>query len=90
MNEYENKKDHSFTVKNREIASFDGVTDVKEFNEEEIQAKSNYGTLVIKGEDLHIEELDLSCGTLKINGKIIAVIYSDDGAKKNSLRRLFS
>lgn len=90
MNEYENKKDHSFTVKNRERAALDGVTDVDAFNEEEIQAKTDYGALTIKGEKLHIEELDLSCGTLKVNGKITALIYINDGSKKSTFRRLFS
>lgn len=90
MNEFENKKDHSFTVKNRECAALDGVTDVDAFNEEEIQAKTDYGALTIKGEKLHIEELDLSCGKLKVNGKITALIYVNDGSKKSTFRRLFS
>lgn len=90
MNEYENKKDHSFTVKNRESAALDGVTDVDAFNEEEIQAKTDYGALTIKGEKLHIEELDLSCGKLIVNGKITALIYINDGSKKSTFRRLFS
>lgn len=90
MNDFENKKEHSFCVKNRECISLDGITDVGAFNEEEIQAKTDCGALVIKGENLHIEELDLSCGTLKVNGKVNAVVYINDGSKKNTLRRLFS
>lgn len=90
MNEFESKKDHSLVIKNREYASFDGVTDVDAFNEEEISAKTDYGTLAIKGEKLHIEELDLSCGTLKVSGKVNAVIYSNDISRKSTLKRLFS
>lgn len=90
MNEFENKKEHSFTVKNREYATLDGVTDVDAFNEEEIQAKTDYGALTIKGEGLHIEKLDLTSGCLKVNGKITALVYVNDGVKKSTFRRLFS
>ena len=68
MNDFENKKDNTLCLKNREQLSIEGVTDVDAFNEQEISAKTDYGSLLIKGDGLHIDELDLSCDELWENG----------------------
>ena len=48
-----------------------------------------YVDVVVDGE-FHIEELDLTSGCLKVNGKITALVYVNDGVKKSTFRRLFS
>ena len=90
MNDFENKKDNTLCLKNREQLSIEGVTDVDAFNEQEISAKTDYGSLLIKGDGLHIEEFDLSCGILKVKGRVYALVYSNEVSKKSTLKRLFS
>ena len=90
MNDFENKKDNTLCLKNREQLSIEGVTDVDAFNEQEISAKTDYGSLLIKGDGLHIEELDLSCGILKVKGRVYSLVYSNEVSKKSTLKRLFS
>lgn len=50
---------HSINLDNRENLSITGVTDVDEFNEQEILVICQSDELTIKGELLHIEELSI-------------------------------
>ena len=54
---------HALTLENREHLSLSGISDVDSFNEEEIVAICSCGELTIKGELLHIEELNLENGS---------------------------
>ena len=48
------------------------------------------GTLVVRGEELHIEKLSLDGGELKVEGAVDALSYEDDGRERGSfLSRLF-
>lgn len=84
------KKKHGAYLENRETLEMSGINDIKAFNEEEITAQSDWGNILIKGSDLHIEALDLETGELKVRGKIGAVVYSDVPAVKGLFGRLFS
>ena len=55
---------HLLTLENREHLTLTGISDVDSFNEEEIIAISPCGELTIKGELLHIEELNLEAERL--------------------------
>ena len=57
---------HLLTLENREHLTLTGISDVDSFNEEEIIAISPCGELTIKGELLHIEELNLEAGTVSV------------------------
>ena len=58
---------HLLTLENREHLTLTGISDVDSFNEEEINAISPCGELTIKGELLHIEELNLEAGTVSVS-----------------------
>ncbi len=90
MQENFDKKNHSLTLENRNQLSMTGVSDVKSFNEEEINAKTDYGELLIKGSNLHVEVLDLDSGALTISGSILALVYNDKIESKGGFRRLFA
>ena len=48
------------------------------------------GTLVVRGEDLHIEKLSLDGGDLKVEGSVDSLTYEDDGGERGGfLARLF-
>ncbi len=89
-NTFEKQKEHNLTLKNRKYLELDGVLDVSGFNDEDITVKTEYGNLLIKGENLHVEALELETGILNVSGKITAVIYNDTIQSKGFLRRLIS
>ena len=67
---------HSLTLCDREKLTLTGVTDVDAFNEEEITVITDFGELTVKGELLHVEALDLECGSMQITGKVTALLYT--------------
>lgn len=94
--QYEEKKlrseaaDHHVILEGRESLSVSGVEEVESFDENTIVMNTCKGTLVVRGEDLHIEKLSLDGGDLKVEGTVDALTYEDDGRERGSfLARLF-
>ncbi len=85
----ENSAEHTLSLTNRESLTLTGITDVDSFNEEEIAAICSCGELSIKGELLHIEELNLDTGILTVSGKITTLSYSEKFTSTSLLKRLF-
>ena len=81
---------HHILLEGREQLSVSGVEDVESFDENLIVMLTVRGTLVVRGEDLHIEKLSLDGGDLKVEGDIDAVTYEDDagGSRGGFLARL--
>ena len=84
-----NEMSHSLTLENREKLNLTGVSDVDSFNEQEVIAVCSCGELSIKGEMLHIEELNLETGTVSLSGKISSLTYSEKFSSTSLLKRLF-
>lgn len=80
---------HSLNLVNREQLTISGVTDVGEFNEQEVLAVCDTDELRIKGEQLHIEELSLETGQLAVSGKIVSLTYSQKLSGNSLIKRLF-
>lgn len=53
-------------MENRERMSISGVLDVESFDEESVVVETEMGTLVIKGEDLHINKLSIDLSLIHI------------------------
>ncbi|MGN1421219.1 MAG: sporulation protein YabP [Eubacterium sp.] len=85
----ENATEHTLNLTNRETLSLTGISDVDSFNEEEILAVCSCGELSIKGDMLHIEELNLENGILTVSGKIVSLTYSEKFSSTSLLKRLF-
>ena len=71
---------HTLSIDNREKITITAVTDVDSFNEETILVMLAQGGLVIKGQKLHIQKLDLAEGKVIITGSIQSAVYTE---KKN-------
>ena len=82
---------HHIIVEERERLSVSGVEEVERFDENTIVMTTVRGTLVIQGENLHIEKLSLDGGHLKVEGVIDALSYEDSGRSSSGglLSRLF-
>ena len=63
-------KIHSLQLEGREKLSLNGVEDVSGFDESLVVLSTAQGELSIRGEQLHIERIDLQSGTLEVRGHI--------------------
>lgn len=68
--------EHILTVTNREQLTISGVTAVESFDDQEISLDTELGTLTIRGEELHIKQLDLDSGRFAVEGMVNSMIYS--------------
>jgi sporulation protein YabP len=85
----ENVAQHTVSLVNRESLTVTGVSDVDEFNEQEILAICDSDELRIKGELLHIEQLSIETGQMVVSGKIISLTYTEKLSGSSLMKRLF-
>ncbi|MEG2989335.1 MAG: sporulation protein YabP [Oscillospiraceae bacterium] len=81
---------HYITLENRSALTISGVAEVESFDENTIVMGTTYGTLVVRGEGLHIEKLSLDGGDMRVAGNVSGLTYEDDGRERGGfLTRLF-
>jgi sporulation protein YabP len=82
---------HTMTIDNRERMTLTGVVDVASFDESRILVATRLGELLIKGEGMKINKLNLESSQLVLKGKITACEYNDKIATdaKGILSRIF-
>ena len=76
MEENKSIKSHKIVLPNRRAGSFTGVLDVISFDISEILLETEQGMLHVKGNDLHVNRLNLEKGEVDIEGSIDAFSYS--------------
>lgn len=87
----ENSKSN-LLLENRKKLTLSGVVEVMSFDEEKIELTTKLGNLIIKGEDLKMNKLDVQNGDVIIAGSIASMVYSGKNMKKNNeslLSKLF-
>ena len=67
---------HKLILQNRKSGSFTGVTDVVNFDANEIILDTELGRLTIKGKELHVNRLDLQKKEVEIDGTVDMLQYS--------------
>lgn len=77
---------YQLTLTNREMLQANGVIEVESFDDHEIIAASKLGPLVIKGEGLHIIQLNLEEGKLVLEGDIVSIQYVENKKAKMKLK----
>jgi len=75
---------YQLTLTNREYLQATGVIEVESFDEHEIIASTKLGPLTIKGQGLHIIQLNLEEGKLALEGEINSIQYNP--AKKGKVK----
>ncbi len=74
--EYEEvKPEHRVLLEDRERLLVSGVEEVERFDEESILLTTSQGGMEIQGEGLHIEQLSLDGGDLKVEGRVTSLSY---------------
>ena len=66
---------HKIIIEQRNAAIITGVTEVVSFDELSVVADTELGAVVIKGINLHINNLNLDSGELDIDGEINSIAY---------------
>lgn len=84
---------HKLSFTNRRQGMVTGILDVLSFDEKLVVLQSQCGVLTLKGEEMHVKQLDLEKGELEMTGKVSQLIYSEDspGSRKKGesvLKRL--
>lgn len=81
---------HRIVLDNRNRLTVSGVDGVESFDETSIVMSTAEGSLIIRGESLHIEKLSLDGGDLLVEGTVDSLTYEEEGPRQGSfLGRLF-
>ena len=81
---------HSLTMQDRQKLTLSGVSDVINFDENQIVAATTMGTLTVRGSGLHVDQLSLDTGDLKLTGSVDSLEYDDTVAHGGGFfRRMF-
>ena len=84
---------HKVIINDRKSGSITGVSDVLSFDIHEVVLETSQGMLVVKGEDLHVNRLNLEKGEVDLDGTIDSLTYSSKSkglqGKKALVQRLF-
>ena len=59
--------------------SLDGARNVISFSPEEVLLETSAGVLIVKGENLHIQHLNLDEGRMVVDGAFISLTYAGEG-----------
>ena len=79
MSEERRVSKHKLTIEHRENVAVTGVVDVISFDEEQVVCDTDIGVLILRGENLHVNNLNLDSGLLDVFGEIISVNYEEQG-----------
>ncbi|NLJ83851.1 MAG: sporulation protein YabP [Halanaerobiaceae bacterium] len=79
----------SLILKDRKLLELSGAREVISFNEERILLQTTQGLLDIKGRGLNIHNLNLDNESIKIEGLITSLNYTDKSMDKGILQKLF-
>ena len=84
-------ENHTLSIDNREKLTVTSVADVESANEESVLVLLVQGGLVVKGQNLHIQNLDLAEGKAIITGSIQSAVYTEKKDKQEGslLRKIF-
>lgn len=82
-------KFHSLRLEGREKLSLSGVEDVTGFDESLIVLTTAQGDLNIRGQELHIDRIDLESGALEVRGHIQELSYEEPSRTGGLFSRLF-
>ena len=81
---------HSIIIEGREKMTVSGVVDVQSFDEEQIMLETVRGMLVVRGQGLHVERLQLEAGELIVLGGVGCLEYDDSVQPRGGMfARLF-
>ena len=88
MTEKIEKSGVRLTLENREALHVQGVNDVISFDENGAVLQTGDGILIVDGASLHVKAFDVECGSVRVEGRINGLLFSDASGSKGR-KRLF-
>lgn len=67
---------HQLILQDRNFVELTGVSDVDSFDENVVIAYTDLGALTLRGENLHVQRLDLDTGNLSVSGRVDSLQYA--------------
>ena len=92
MEEKQSAGIHRVLLENRKNAVITGVQEIHSFNENEVLLLSEAGKILLKGEHLHVRNLNLEKGDAEVEGRVDSLSYLTRNAHKKDesiLKRMF-
>ena len=81
---------HSVKLENRSTLVITGVRDVDGFDEHTVVLVTDYGTMTVQGNALHVSKLNIDDGQLNVSGEITSIQYSNAVQSKGGwMSRMF-
>jgi sporulation protein YabP len=74
-------EEHTLTLSQRRDLRLTGVQKVDSFDDKAVVLLTVLGTLVVRGEGLHIRHLDLERGELMLDGAVRELSYQEGGLR---------
>ncbi|OEH84348.1 sporulation protein YabP [Desulfuribacillus stibiiarsenatis] len=83
MDIYQKKVDkpfdrHEIKIVNRKLLEVTGVMNIESFDSQEFLLQTSQGYLAVRGENLHIRNLNLEEGLVSIEGNVFDMGYIDE------------
>ena len=71
---------HNLILEERGSLTVTGVEDIDSFDDQTVVIYTGLGELTVRGNQLHIERIDLQAGELELQGHVDALTYADQPA----------
>lgn len=68
---------HNLILEERGSLTVTGVEDIDSFDDQTVVIYTGLGELTVRGNQLHIERIDLQAGELELQGQVDALTYAD-------------
>jgi sporulation protein YabP len=86
----ESHKMHDIKIHNRKKMDISGVVNVESFDSEEFLLETEFGFLAIRGQNLHMKNLNVENGHVSIEGLVMEMVYVDQSSGGDKAKGLFS
>lgn len=80
---------HKLSLDERKKLTVSGVGEVVSFEENAVVLRTSRGTLLVRGQDLHLKALSLDGGQVAVDGTVTALIYEEPRREGGFFSRLF-
>lgn len=84
------QKSHEIKMVNRKKMEITGVLNVESFDNEEFLLETESGFMAIRGQNLHMKNLNVENGLVSIEGLVIELVYVDHSTGGDKAKGLFS
>jgi sporulation protein YabP len=81
---------HTLIVDSRSKITITGIIDVGCFNDQSVELVTDYGSIVIKGRDLHVKKVSVDSGEMSLEGAIDNIEYNQKMIGKRGRSALFT